>query len=237
MRDRLESVRERIEAAARRAGRDPTEIEVVAVTKGFPAAAVVAAVAAGLGAVGENRVQEARAKRPATESLLAAEPGLARPLWHLIGHLQRNKVRAALELFEWVDAVDSLEIAGELSRRLEGSGRRLPVLVEVKTAPEPTKHGLTPEAALDLAPEIGALPGLLVRGLMTMAPWGADPRPAFQSLRRLRERLAVSWPGPPPHLPHLSMGMSGDFEIAVEEGGTLLRLGTALFGPRPGDPA
>jgi pyridoxal phosphate enzyme (YggS family) len=237
IRDRLESIRERIEASARRAGRDPAGVAIVAVTKGFPATAVVAAAALGLGAVGENRVQEARVKRLDADRLLAAAPGLAPPLWHLIGHLQRNKVGAALDLFDWVEAVDSLEVAGELSRRHDSSRPRLPVLVEIKTSPEPAKHGLSPEEALDLLPQIGALPGLEVLGLMTMAPWRADPRPAFRSLQRLRERLAPSWPGPLPHLPHLSMGMSGDFEVAVEEGATLIRLGTALFGPRPGDPA
>lgn len=235
-------MRERVEAAAKRAGRDPGDIEIIGVTKGAPPEAVAAAIAAGLSAVGENRVQEAMAKRPAAESLLAADPNLALPVWHLVGHLQRNKVRAAIGLFDWIDAVDSLELARELSRRLAGTATRpLPVLIEIKTAPDPTKHGISPEAALDLVPEIGALPGLEVRGLMTMAPLAGPPQPAFRALRSLSEHLQTggrgSWTELPHLSPHLSMGMSGDFEVAVEEGATLLRLGRVLFGPRPGDSA
>ena len=232
VRERLAAVRERVEAAARRGGRDASAVTIVAVTKGFPAEAVVAAAAARLTAVGENRVQEARDKRPAAALLLAADPALSAPTWHLIGHLQTNKVRAALELFDWIESVDSLALASELSRRLADLGRRLPVLVEIKTAPEPTKHGIAPEAALDLVPRIAALPGLEVAGLMTVGPLAGPARPAFRALRRLAERLPAAIPAAGPG--ELSMGMSGDFEEAVEEGATILRLGTALFGPRPG---
>lgn len=233
VRERLARVRERVEAAARRAGREASAVTIVAVTKGFPAEVVVAAATAGLTAVGENRVQEARAKRPAAAALFAADPALRAPAWHLIGHLQANKVRAALELFDWIEAVDSIALASELSRRLAAAGRRLPVLVEIKTAPEPTKHGFAPEEALDLVPRIAALPGLEVAGLMTVASLAGPERPAFRALRQLAERLAAAFPSGGPG--QLSMGMSGDFEEAVEEGATILRLGTALFGPRPGD--
>jgi pyridoxal phosphate enzyme (YggS family) len=147
----------------------------------------------------------------------------------LIGHLQTNKVKLALELFDWIAAVDSLPVAEALSaRRAAAGGPALPVLVEIKTAPEPTKHGILPSEAGDLVPRIARLPGLDVRGLMTVAPLGARPRPAFRALAGLRRELAgAGWA-----LPHLSMGMSGDYETAVEEGATLVRIGTALFGPR-----
>ena len=224
-------VAERIARAAARAGRDPRAIEVVAVTKGFGPEAVFAAAGAGIRAVGENRVQEARAKKPLALELLAREPGLAPPIWRLIGHLQSNKAGLAAEIFDWIDAVDSLDLATNLSRRAQAAGRTLRVLIEVKLAPEETKHGVAPAAALDLVPAIAALPGLEVGGLMTVAPLTGPARPAFQALAALRRRLAAAMARP---LPHLSMGMSGDFEEAVEEGATLLRLGTALFGPRPG---
>jgi hypothetical protein len=231
VRARHAAVGERIARAAARAGRDPREIAVVAVTKGFGPDAVVAAVAAGISDVGENRVQEARAKKPLALELLAQEPGLAPPIWRLIGHLQSNKAGVAAELFDWIDAVDSLDLAANLSRRALAAGKTLRVLIEVKLAPEETKHGVAPAAAFDLVPAIAALPGLLVGGLMTVGPLAGPARPAFQALALLRHRLAAAMEAP---LPHLSMGMSGDFEEAVEEGATLLRLGTALFGPRPG---
>ncbi len=244
VRERLLAVRERIDRAARRAGRNPETIEIIAVTKGFPAGIVVAAAAIGLTAVGENRVQEARAKKPEVERMLAGDPELPAVTWHLVGHLQRNKVGAALELFQWIDAVDSFELASELSRRLDTDRRDLPILVEIKTSAEPTKQGISPEQALDIVPRIAALPGLEVRGLMTMAPLEGSPRPAFRRLHDLGERLTgpvaaskgagLSPPARRRAAPvELSMGMSSDFEAAVEEGATQLRLGTALFGPRP----
>ena len=228
---RHEAVRERIARAAERAGRDPREIAIVGVTKGFGPEAVVAAAAAGIRAVGENRVQEARSKKPLALDLLAGAPGLEPPAWRLIGHLQSNKAGLACELFDWIDAVDSLDLAVLLSRRAVAQARTLRVLVEVKLAPEDTKYGASPAAAVDLVPAIAALPGLEVGGLMTVAPLGAPARPAFRALAALRSRLATTMGAP---LPHLSMGMSGDFEEAIEEGATLLRLGTVLFGARPG---
>ncbi len=234
VRDRYAAVRERIAQAAARAGRDPAAVTVVAVTKGLGAEAIAAAVAAGIHHIGENRVQEMRAKKPRALELLARDPGLKQPTWRLIGHLQRNKAALALDLFDWIDAVDSLALAANLSERAERAGRRLPVLVEVKLAPEETKHGVAPEEALDLVSRIAALEGLAVSGLMTVAPLGSPARPAFRALRELRDRLAGLMPS---RLPYLSMGMSGDFEEAVEEGATMVRLGTVLFGPRPGERA
>jgi pyridoxal phosphate enzyme (YggS family) len=184
---------------------------------------VEAAVACGLRVFGENRVQEARAKIPLC-------PGSAR--WHLIGHLQTNKVREAVGLFEMIQSVDSLKVALEIQRRAEQAGRRVPVLLEVNVAGESSKFGYAPDRLLE---ELGALNGLSrleIQGLMTVPPWSPDPervRPYFRRLRELKlaceERLGVP-------LPHLSMGMSGDFEVAVEEGATMVRLGTVLFGPR-----
>jgi len=235
VRDRYRAAQEQVlEAAARAGRRDGDDILIVAVTKGFGAEAVVAAASAGIAAVGENRVQEAQAKKPAaTEALsaiaLASAPHSPRLQWHLIGHLQSNKARHVLGLFDWVQSVDSLDIARELSRRAEPQGLRLPVLVEIKTAPEATKHGILPPEAPDLVPAIAALPGLEVRGLMTVGPIAEPARPAFRTLAALRTALA---PGLALPLQHLSMGMSGDFETAVEEGATIVRLGTALFGPR-----
>ena len=226
VRARHEAVRERIARAAERAGRHPAEIAIVAVTKGFGPEAVVAAAAAGIRAVGENRVQEAREKKPLALALLAAAPAFELPAWRLIGHLQSNKAGLAAELFDWIDAVDSLALATLLSRRAVAAGRTLRVLVEVKLAPEDTKYGAAPEEAVDLVPAIAALPGLEVGGLMTVAPLDAPARPAFQALAALRGRLAATTGAP---LPHLSMGMSGDFEVAIEEGATFVRVGSALF--------
>ncbi len=230
VRARHASVMETIAASALRAGRDPGQVSVVAVTKGFGPEACLAAAAAGIEAIGENRVQEARDKKPLVLAQLAREPAHAAPIWRLIGHLQGNKVRAALAIFDWFDAVDSLALAMDLSRRAAAEGRRVPVLVEVKVAPEASKHGIAPADAHELVPRIAALPGLDIQGLMTVAPLHAPARPAFRTLAALRDRL-VSEGGVA--LPHLSMGMSSDFAEAVEEGATLIRLGTALFGPRP----
>ncbi len=214
---RIHDVMQRIETACHRAGRSPDEVTVIAVAKGFPAEAVLEAYAAGLRHFGENRVQEAAAKRPRLAHLDVT--------WHMVGHLQTNKVSRALELFDVVHSVDSLRLAQELSRR---SRRRLPVLVEVNVAGEATKFGFPPEEAAAAAEAIARLPNLDVIGLMTVAPLADDPeevRPVFRRLRDLARSLGV---------PHLSMGMSDDFEVAIEEGATMVRLGRAIFGPRPG---
>jgi pyridoxal phosphate enzyme (YggS family) len=223
----LAAVRAEIAAAARRAGRDPASVTLVAVSKSFPADAVAAAAAAGAIDFGENRVQEAALKIQA----LASVPGLR---WHLIGRLQTNKVRLLQGRFALFHALDRAELVDALQRRLSAEGRRLPVLMEVNVGGEASKAGAaTPDAALDLARRIAAADALDLRGLMTVAPPVAEPeaaRPFFAALRRLRDRLAADLGRP---LPELSMGMSGDYPVAVEEGATLVRVGRAIFGERP----
>ena len=219
----LASIRERIAAASARAGRDSASVQLVAVSKGQPPSVVSEAAALGLVVFGENRVQEAKAKIPLC-------PGRLR--WQMIGHVQSNKARDAVDLFEMVHSVDSLGLAQELNKRAEVAAKRLPILLEVNIAAEASKHGLTPEAVLANLAAINALPRLELHGLMTMAPWTPDLekiRPVFRRLRELKTECEQRLGAP---LPHLSMGMTNDFEVAVEEGATLVRIGTALFGPR-----
>ncbi|MCS7172256.1 MAG: YggS family pyridoxal phosphate-dependent enzyme [Armatimonadetes bacterium] len=223
VRQRLESVRARLAAACARSGRNPDSVRIVAVTKGFPVEVVVAAVQAGVTDLGENYVQEARAK-------VQAVPGAT---WHLVGHLQRNKAREAVRLFPWIHSLDSLPLAEELDRRAVRHGRRPQVLIQVNVAQEAQKHGVPPEEAVGLAQAVLRLHGLQLRGLMTIAPLSPHPegiRWVFRTLRTLRDDLAHRLGFP---LPELSMGMTDDFEVAVEEGATLVRLGRALFGERP----
>lgn len=223
---RIASVRGRIAVAAEQSGRQPGEIRLLGASKTVPVERLVDAVRAGLSDLGENRVQEARAKQESWPS------GAPAPTWHLIGPLQSNKVKWAVRLFDWIHTVDSIALGRELSRRAGEADRHLTLLVEVNTTGEEAKHGMTPEAAEALVAELVQLPHLEIRGLMTMGPLGAgetETRAAFRRLRVLREelrqRLQVA-------LPELSMGMSGDFEWAVEEGATWVRVGTALFGAR-----
>jgi pyridoxal phosphate enzyme (YggS family) len=207
------AVRDRIESAARRAGRDPTEITLVAAVKTVPADAVARALRAGVTDLGENRAQELLAKAP---ELADVDPT---PRWHFIGALQRNKVRA---LAPWVSlwhSVDRPELVDELARRAPGAA----VLVEVNLGDEPAKAGCTREAAGALV-DAARAQGLTVEGLMTVPPAGDDPRRWFAELAALGARL---------ELRHLSMGMTDDYEVAVEEGATMVRVGRALFGPRP----
>lgn len=225
----LPDVRARIAAACERAGRgDPERVLLVAVTKGHPADAVRAAHAHGLRAIGENRVQEGELKR-AEVSELEVE-------WHLVGHLQRNKVRRALRVFDWVQSVDSVRLGEEIDREAEKAGRRADVLVEVNASGEPQKYGLPVDDALPVIAEIARRGGLRVRGLMTMAPLTQEEgvlRSAFRRARECFERCRDEVPGFDAR--HLSMGMSNDYPIAVEEGATMVRIGTALFGPREGE--
>lgn len=224
---RVADVRERIARAATRARRRPEEVTLVAVSKTFPAESVRAAFAAGCRDFGENRVQEAEAKLAATEDLRAA--GLR---WHLVGHLQSNKARKAVALFDRIHSLHDVELGLRLDRIGAETGRPLRVLIEVDLAGEATKHGL-PEAELTGALEtLRGRPGLSVEGLMALPPYAGDPeqsRPYFRRLRELRDRalaaglLAGS---------DLSMGMSHDLEVAIEEGATLVRVGAAIFGER-----
>ena len=216
--ENLAVVRERIAEACRRAGRSPDEVTLVGVSKGFPAELVVEACAAGLTDLGENRVQEAA---PKIEALTARG---VRPRWHLIGHLQTNKAKTATGLFAIIHSVDSVRLAEALSHR---ASEPLPVLLEVNVAREPAKFGFAPEELSSAHSTIAALPNLDVRGLMTVAPMADDPgrvRPVFRRLRELRDGLGLR---------ELSMGMTDDFEVAIEEGATLVRVGRAIFGPRP----
>jgi pyridoxal phosphate enzyme (YggS family) len=231
---RLEKVQAEIAAAAKRAGRDPAAIEIVAVSKTQTIDAIRDAMRAGLLLFGENKVQEAARK--------IAE--LERGAWHLIGHLQTNKAKLAVQIFDSIDSVDRLELAEEIDRHAEVFGKTQNVLLQVNVAGESSKFGCTPEAARGLAEAINNLPRLTLRGLMTIAPYTDEPeksRPHFARLRELRDTIERD---SGLQLPVLSMGMSGDFAVAVEEGSTSLRIGTALFGPRltlkqqrPADPS
>ena len=221
--ERLAEVRARMAEASRKAGRKPEETELVAVTKTHPPEALQEALAAGQTLFGENRVQEARAKMPLVSS---------RARWHLIGHLQKNKVRQALAVFEMLHGIDSLELARDVQRIADEDGQRPRVLLEVNVAGEASKFGYQPEQLLAEWGELAALPRLEIHGLMTVPPYTTDPekaRPHFRRLRELKTRCEDLLGAP---LPHLSMGMSGDFEVAIEEGATLVRIGTALFGKR-----
>jgi pyridoxal phosphate enzyme (YggS family) len=220
----LEQVRRRMAAACERAGRDPGSVTLLAVTKGQPPESVREAAQAGMTLFGENKVQEGKAKIPLC-------PGNLR--WHMIGHLQTNKCRDALELFEMVQSVDSLHLAEELNKRAEQAARRLPILLEVNIVGEASKFGYKPDTLLSELERINALPRLEIHGLMTVPPWSPlaeRARPVFRKLRELKVQCEQVLGAP---LPHLSMGMTGDFEVSIEEGATIVRIGTALFGERP----
>jgi PLP dependent protein len=224
IRANLIAVQERIVGAARRAGRAPDAVLLVAVSKTVDVERVRSAIAAGVPALGENRVQEAREK--------IAVLGRPRP-WHLIGHLQTNKVKDALESFDLIHSVDRVPLAEALSRRAAEAGRRMDVLVQVNVGEEPQKGGLRADELRAALETMGGLPGLRLRGLMTIPPLPHEPedsRPYYKEMRKLLED-ARRW-GHEPDLAELSMGMSGDFEVGVEEGATIVRVGTAIFGSR-----
>lgn len=214
--ERLAEVEARIARALERAGRRRDRLTLVAVTKTLRADCLCQAYDAGLRHFGENYVQEFETKAPAAAALEGAR-------FHLIGHLQSNKSRRAAELFDVVETLDSPRLARRLS---EAAGRPLEVMIEVKLSPEEAKRGASPQDLPALVDAVAALPNLRLTGLMTMPPWSEDPERSRPYFRRLRE-LAGQF-----HLPQLSMGMSADFEVALEEGATEIRLGTALFGPR-----
>ncbi|MBI5396106.1 MAG: YggS family pyridoxal phosphate-dependent enzyme [Verrucomicrobia bacterium] len=223
--ENLEKIHARIASAAGRVGRDPSGVLLVAVSKKCPPECVRAAVEAGQATFGESRVQEAKAKVSHLSGSLH---------WHLIGHLQTNKARDAVELFEMIQSVDSVRLARELDRWAERAGRRMAVLLECNVSGEGSKFGFKPDEVGAVLPELNAMQRLEIRGLMTMAPFFKDPqqaRPAFRALRELRERLQQQQGIP---LPELSMGMTNDFEVAVEEGATVVRIGTAIFGESRG---
>jgi PLP dependent protein len=220
---RYDGIVRRIEAACGRVGRDPASVRVMAVSKTQSPEAVRDVAALGIETFGENKVQEARLKIPQCPSRLH---------WHLIGHLQSNKARLAVQLFEMIHAVDSLRLLQILDRAAEEEGRTIPVCLEVNVSGERSKFGMPPGQVLEVLQEANRLFKVKVIGLMTIPPVAEDPaeaRPFFRALRELRDqvqgRSGVS-------LPELSMGMSHDFEIAIEEGSTWIRVGTLLFGPR-----
>ena len=224
--DNLARVKERIEAAARRAGRRPDAVRLVAVSKTVDAARIREAVEAGINSLGENYIQEAQKKIPELGHGVS---------WHFIGHLQSNKAKIAARLFDFIHSVDSRKLAEELSRAAQQEKKVLPVLLQVNVAGEESKFGTTEAGALDLLRQISPLQGISVKGLMTMPPFFDAPEESrlyFRELRRLAESIArSSIPGI--SMGELSMGMSGDYEVAIEEGATLIRVGTAIFGPRP----
>jgi pyridoxal phosphate enzyme (YggS family) len=220
---RLADIQSRIADAAARAGRSAESVTLVAVSKTKPVEALHEAVAAGVRVFGENRVQEAVAKMPHFERDDVQ--------WHLIGHLQSNKSKLAVERFAMIQSVDSLSLAVRLSRL--AAGMRAPILLQVQLGDEETKSGAEPEDVPEIVRQTLELPNLTLRGLMAIPPYFANPedaRPFFRRLRELRDALQERFPAHP--LPELSMGMSHDFEVAIEEGATMVRVGTALFGTR-----
>ena len=208
--ENLAAVERRIRAACERAGRKRGEVTLVAVSKTFPAEKIDEAIAAGVTHIGENRVQEARDKKPQVR-------GAAR--WHLIGHLQSNKAKDAVQIFDLIETVDSIDLAQKIARASE---RARNVLLQVNIGDEPQKSGVAPAEIENVARQIRAIDGVNLIGLMAIPPIG-DVRPHFRRLRALRDSLGLE---------HLSMGMSEDFEIAIEEGSTMVRIGRAIFGPR-----
>jgi PLP dependent protein len=232
--ERLARIRGRMEAALDRSGREPGSVRLLAVTKGFPAATIREALALGLSEIAENRVQEAERK---LGELRRESPG-ASARWHLVGHLQSNKAKKAVELFDEIHSVDSAELAEELARRAAAAGRAPNCYVEVNTSGDASKYGVAPEGARDLLRRVRALDPLRLEGLMTIGPLHGGPegaRASFRMLARIRDEAREEgiFGGPG----GLSMGMSDDFEIAIEEGATIVRIGTALFGERPGPAA
>jgi hypothetical protein len=230
----LEEIRERMAQAARRAGRNPTEVALMAVSKTHPASAILEAIAAGQTLFGENRVQELAAKREQLGAQ-ASPASYVNAKFRLIGHLQSNKAARAVELFDAIDSVDSLRLAQRLNQEAERLGRTLDVLLEINIGGEAAKTGFGPNSTTELRLLLQAqpsLPNLAIRGLMTVPPYTEDPEGArefFRRLRQLRDQLRASTGLA---LPELSMGMSHDFEVAIEEGSTCVRVGTSIFGDR-----
>ena len=222
IKERIDQVKEKMELAATQAGRSPNEVTLIGVTKTVAPQVINTAIAAGLEHIGENRVQEARKKAPQITSPVT---------WHLIGHLQRNKVKHALELFQMIQSVDSLSLATELNRRALSMNRKIEIMVEVNIGNEASKFGILPEEVPSFLHQISTMEALSVCGLMTIPPFSRDPedsRPYFRQMNSLFQKLKKDFPT----LNHLSMGMSGDYPVAIQEGATIIRVGTAIFGAR-----
>jgi pyridoxal phosphate enzyme (YggS family) len=225
IRENIERVRERIAMASLRAGRHPDDVKLIAISKTFPSERIREAYEAGQRDFGENRVQEAAAKRPALADLTIT--------WHLVGHLQTNKAKSARDLFHWIHSVDSFRVAEKLDKAAS-RGERLPVLVEVNLGDEPSKSGVREGDVFPLVQQASRLSTVEIHGLMVIPPFFDDPeqsRPYFHRLRELASKIdAAGLPGV--SMRELSMGMSHDFEVAIEEGATMVRVGTAIFGQR-----
>lgn len=223
--ENLESVNRKITEAARRSGRDPQDILLLAISKTLPAEMVIEASRAGQVHFGENRIQEARDKIPSLPADL---------VWHFVGHLQSNKARYCPDLFGWIHSIDSVHLAREIAKRFRDRGKVCKALVQVSVSGEDVKHGCPPAQTQEILSALLEEDGVAPAGLMTMPPFSADPedsRPYFAALRELRDNLAGKG-FPSENLKELSMGMTGDFEVAIEEGATIVRVGTAVFGPR-----
>ena len=241
----IEKVRLRIRNAAIRVGRDPKTIQLIAITKSVPLENIRQALALGVTDIGENRVQEALAKfkilgtrdkgqgsrdKRQNDRATSSE-SRATVFWHMIGHLQTNKVSDAVEIFDWINSVDSLRLAERINKAAQKRNKVMPILIQVKLSDEKSKYGVTPDEVLELASATESLKAIQVEGLMTMAPIVSDPdpaRPYFRKLAKLRVQLREQNPSLH-YLSHLSMGMSQDFEVAIEEGATMVRVGSAIF--------
>lgn len=222
--ENLASIQQRIAVACARAGRDLASVQLLAVSKGMPPEVIREAADCGLTVFGESKVQEAKGK-------ISLCPGRLR--WQMIGHLQSNKCRDAVHFFEMIQSVDSADLAREINKCADKQAKTMPILLEVNLAGEATKFGFKADQLLAELDAINALPRIEIHGLMMIAPWTPEPekiRPLFRQLRELKTQCEAKLGAP---LPHLSMGMSGDFEVAIEEGATIVRVGTSLFGSRP----
>jgi len=221
IKENLDNLRKRVENAAKKAGRNPDEIKIVAASKEVPAEKILEAIECGISIIGENRVQEAYEKYNKIGHL--AE-------WHMIGHLQRNKVKKALLIFDCIQSVDSERLAQEISKR---ATKPVDIFIEVNTSLEETKYGVLPEDVIDFINKIRSLERLRIKGLMTIGPLKGDPRPCFRKLRELRDKI-MEQGFENVDIQYLSMGMTDDFEIAIEEGSNMIRIGRAIFGERRG---
>ncbi|SFM62012.1 YggS family pyridoxal phosphate-dependent enzyme [Thermodesulforhabdus norvegica] len=228
IKENLRLVRERVARACERSNRSPDEIVIIGVTKTFDASVVKEAVEAGITHIGENYVQEARSKKEILGNIPVT--------WHMIGHLQSNKAKQAVQIFDWIHTLDRLSLAEKLNRLVsQQKDKPLPVLLQVKVGQEDTKSGIAPDELFRLYDEVSQMEGLQIRGLMTIPPYFENPedvRPYFRQLADLLKRLKDR-SDRPELLTELSMGMSHDFEVAIEEGATMIRVGTAIFGERP----
>jgi pyridoxal phosphate enzyme (YggS family) len=225
LRENLKRINERIAEAASRVGRKPEDVQLVAVTKTVETERIREGIEAGLKVLGENRVQEAEGK------ILELGHGAQ---WHMIGHLQTNKVKKAVRLFDMIHSVDSLHLAFEIEKRASALGKQMPILLQVDLAEEETKSGFSKEELFDALPQMAGLAHIKICGVMTIPPFSPDPeasRPYFRELSDLREKIAGVYPEGI-RMDILSMGMSQDFEVAIQEGANMVRIGTALFGPR-----